>query len=165
MTTTYRHPAATPADIPAITAIYAEAVRRGHGELRGRCRRTRPRWRAGLRALVARRLSLSGAPSADGGVLGYGYAGPYRPRPAYRYTVEDSIYLAAERPRPGHRPARCSRRLIDECTARGFRQMVAVIGDSANDASIRLHKAAGLRAWSARSRTSATSTAAGSTAC
>jgi len=75
-------------------------------------------------------------------VLGYGYVGPYRDRPAYRHTVEDSIYLAVEARSQGIGGA-LLRRLIDDAMVLGFRQMVAVIGDSANEASVRLHKAAG----------------------
>jgi phosphinothricin acetyltransferase len=80
----------------------------------------------------------------DGVVVGYAYAAPYRSRPAYRYTVENSVYV--------HRDAlgrgvgrRLLERLIAECTARGCRQMIAVIGDSANRASIALHEACGFR--------------------
>jgi phosphinothricin acetyltransferase len=88
---------------------------------------------AGYPYLVARQ---------DGRVVGYAYANPYRVRPAYRYTVENSIYVA--------RDARCSgigtalmRQLIECCAQGGFHQMVAVIGDSANAASIGLHLAVG----------------------
>jgi phosphinothricin acetyltransferase len=75
-------------------------------------------------------------------VVGYAYAGPYRLRPAYRYTTEDSIYLAAEATRQG-----VGRRLLDAliaaCERRGDRQMIAVIGDADNAASIAVHAAAG----------------------
>jgi len=79
-----------------------------------------------------------------GRIIGYAYASAYRPRPAYRHTVENSVYI-----RPG-----CERRgigrvlleaLIEACEARGFRQVVAVIGDSANEASIGLHVHLGFR--------------------
>ena len=79
---------------------------------------------------------------ADGAVAGYAYASLYRARPAYRTTVEDSVYI-----REGLHGRGIGRRLLDrlvEATAaRGFRQMIAVIGDSANTASVRLHAAAG----------------------
>jgi phosphinothricin acetyltransferase len=72
-------------------------------------------------------------------VVGYAYASPYRPRPAYRFTVEDSIYID-----PGHVGHGCGRALlaalIEYCERGPWRQMIAVIGDSANSASIRLHQ-------------------------
>jgi phosphinothricin acetyltransferase len=75
-------------------------------------------------------------------VLGFSYVGPYRTRPAYRYTVEDSVYVA-----PGAHGRGVGRallgRLIAQAQARNLRQMVAIIGDSANRASIGLHEALG----------------------
>jgi phosphinothricin acetyltransferase len=72
-------------------------------------------------------------------VVGYAYASAYRPRPAYRFTVEDSIYVD-----PGHVGQGCGRALlaglIEECERGPWRQMIAVIGDSGNTASIRLHR-------------------------
>ena len=72
-------------------------------------------------------------------VVGYAYASPYRPRPAYRFTVEDSIYID-----PEHVGRGCGRALlaalIEHCEQGPWRQMIAVIGDSANNASIRLHQ-------------------------
>jgi phosphinothricin acetyltransferase len=76
--------------------------------------------------------------------LGYAYAGPYRARPAYRFTVEDSIYMAPTAQRRGIGRALLERLMI-ESQARGFRQMIAVIGDSAQTPSIALHEAAGFR--------------------
>ena len=67
----------------------------------------------------------------DGRVVGYAYAGAYRPRPAYRFTVENSVYLQPAIHRRGI-GLQLLQRLITECEARGFRQMIAVIGDSAN---------------------------------
>ena len=84
------------------------------------------------------------AVSADGEVCGYAYAGPYRTRPAYRFNVEDSIYVA-EAARGKGVGRQLLARLIAECEARGFRQMIAVIGDSANLASIGLHHHLGFR--------------------
>lgn len=75
-------------------------------------------------------------------VAGYAYAGPYRPRPAYRHTVENSVYVAQWARRRGV-ASRLLDALISECEARKFRQMVAVIGDSAHLASIELHRKAG----------------------
>ncbi len=87
----------------------------------------------GLPHLVAER---------DGRVVGYAYAGNWRPRPAYKYSVEDSIYVDKDAVGQGVGrtllPA-----LIEQCTAFGKRQMVAVIGDSAQTPSIRLHAACG----------------------
>ena len=76
----------------------------------------------------------------DGEVCGYAYANNYRPRSAYRYTVENSIYVAREKTRLGLGGALLSD-LIEQCTQRGYRQMVAVIGDSQNVSSIGLHAA------------------------
>jgi L-amino acid N-acyltransferase YncA len=74
----------------------------------------------------------------DGRILGYAYAGPYRPRPGYRFCVEDSVYVAPEGGGKGLGSALLGR-LIEDCTAAGFRKMVAIIGDSANVGSIALH--------------------------
>ena len=138
MSMTIRH--ALPTDLDRITEIYADAVASGTAsfevvppdELEMTARFTR---------LVTVGFPYVAAERA-GTVLGYGYAGPYRPRPAYRHTVEDSVYLAAGARGQGIGGA-LLRRLIDDATMTGFRQMVAVIGDSANEASVRLHKAAG----------------------
>ncbi|MDR0440905.1 MAG: GNAT family N-acetyltransferase [Candidatus Accumulibacter sp.] len=89
--------------------------------------------RAGYPYLAARR---------DGRVIGYAYAGAYRARPAYCYTVENSIYVARDAHRSGVGRA-LLRQLIDRCAQSGFHQMVAVIGDSANASSIGLHTAMG----------------------
>ena len=127
---------AEPRDLPGILAIYALAVETGLAsfelaapDLDEMTRRHAAIVGAGFPYLVAER---------DGAVLGYSYAGPYRPRPAYRFTVENSVYVAetARGQGVGRAPIAA---LIEACAARGVRQMVAVIGDSANDASIRLH--------------------------
>ena len=94
------------------------------------------------------KLSIDGYPFlvaelADA-VAGYAYAGPYRTRPAYRFTVEDSIYVAPQAQRGGIGRA-LLKRLLDDAQARGFRQMIAVIGDSAQTPSIALHRACGFR--------------------
>lgn len=78
----------------------------------------------------------------SGNVVGYTYASSYRPRLGYRYVVEDSIYVTNALHGQGVGRSLLSR-LIDACTAQGFRQMVAVIGDSQNQASIRLHQSLG----------------------
>jgi len=78
----------------------------------------------------------------EGTVAGFAYAGPYRNRSAYRYTVEDSVYVDHRFLRRGVGRA-LLRVLIERCTALGYRQMIAVIGDSGNENSIGAHKAMG----------------------
>ena len=80
----------------------------------------------------------------DALTVGNAYAGSYRARPAYRWTVENSVYVDIGAHRRGLGRALLER-LIAESEAAGFRQMIAVIGDSANAASIELHRAAGFR--------------------
>lgn len=75
-------------------------------------------------------------------VVGYAYASAYRSRPAYRFTAEDSVYLAPGATGRGH-GSRLLAAIIDACTSRGDRQMVAVIGGADNTASIALHARAG----------------------
>jgi len=133
---------AAPNDLAAITRIYAHAVRHGtasfeidppdRGEMARRFEELRG---GGFPYLVA---------EAAGSVAGYAYAGPYRARPAYRFTVEDSIYVDAHAQRRGIGRALLDR-LIEEAEGRGFRQMIAVIGDSDQPSSIALHAAAGFR--------------------
>ncbi|MGO8915780.1 MAG: N-acetyltransferase family protein [Stellaceae bacterium] len=84
------------------------------------------------------------AETMSGGIVGYAYAGRFRARSAYRYTVEDSVYVAPDRLHRGVGLA-LMRDLIRDCAALGYRQMLAVIGDSANEASIRLHTRLGFR--------------------
>ena len=78
----------------------------------------------------------------DNVIGGYAYAAMYRQRSAYRYTVENAVYIDVERTGVGLGRALLSE-LIKRCAARGYRQMIAVIGDRANDASIALHSALG----------------------
>jgi phosphinothricin acetyltransferase len=130
-------------DIPAITRIYAHAVEHGTASFE----LTPPD-----QAEIARRMSdLTGkgypylAGEIDGALAGYAYAGPYRARPAYRLTVEDSVYIAPATHRRGIGRALLAA-LIEAAAARGFRQMIAVIGDSTRQAaSIGLHEALGFR--------------------
>lgn len=134
--------AARESDLPAITAIYAPHVRTGTASFEVEApdeaemvRRWRDVTARGLPYLVA---------EARGQVVGYAYSGPYRPRPAYRFTVEDSIYVHGDVQGRGVGRALLAR-LIDESARAGARQMIAVIGDSGNVASIRLHAALGFR--------------------
>ncbi len=134
--------AATPADIPAIARIYAHAVTHGTASFE-----LEPPGEAEM----ARRMAAlvdGGFPylvaELGGAVAGYAYAGPYRPRPAYRFSVENSVYVAPEAHRRGVGRALMDA-LIAAATAKGFRQMIAVIGDSAQAPSIELHRAAGFR--------------------
>ena len=78
----------------------------------------------------------------SGEIAGYSYAGPYRPRPAYRYTVENSVYVRPDSFRQGIGRLLVTA-LIAECRQRDYRRMVAVIGDSGNLPSIRLHETLG----------------------
>lgn len=130
----------TDADVPAMTAIYAQAVLTGRAsfEIEAPDATEIARRRADV---LARGLPWLTA-EADGRLLGYAYASPFRPRLAYRYTLEDSIYV--------HEAARgrgIGRLLLAElmarCEAWGARQMIAAIGDSNNRASIAVHAAAG----------------------
>jgi phosphinothricin acetyltransferase len=132
---------ATLADIPAITRIYAHSVMHGTASFE-----LEPPDEAEM-AHRMRDLIGKGFPylAAEAGseLAGYAYAGPYRTRPAYRLTVEDSVYIAPHSHRRGVGRALLAA-LIEACTERGFRQMIAVIGDSPRQAgSVGLHKALG----------------------
>ena len=131
---------AAEADLPAVTDIYAHAVLYGTAtfelippDLAEMTRRFKTLMDGGFPYLVA---------VLDGGVIGYAYAGPYRPRPAYRFTVENSVYLQPAIHRRGI-GRQLLQRLVADCEARGYRQMVAVIGDSANAGSIGVHTRCG----------------------
>lgn len=134
---------ATEADIERITEIYADAVLNGTatyelsppspGEMLQR-----------FRSLTSVEYPYLVA-EEGGAVLGYAYAGPFRARPAYRFIVEDSIYIAPEAKGRGLGVA-LMQALIDECRRLGFRQFVAVIGDGGPEsASVRLHAKLGLQ--------------------
>jgi len=129
-----------PEDIPAMTAIYAESVANGRGTFELEAP-DEAEMSARLAAVAALGLPCLAA-EIDGQVVGYAYAGPFRTRQAYRYMVEDSIYVA-----PQARGRGVAGALLDElivrCQAMGLRQMVAVIGDSENIGSIALHRARG----------------------
>ena len=130
----------TPADLPAITAIYGWNVLNGTGTFEldppdeaEMARRRDDVLSKGLPWLVAER---------DGVVLGYAYANHFRPRKAYRFCLEDSIYLAADAKGQGLGRLLLAE-LMTRCEAAGARQMLAVIGDSANTGSIGVHRALG----------------------
>jgi L-amino acid N-acyltransferase YncA len=127
---------AAAADLPAITDIYEHAVLYGTAtfelippDLAEMTRRFGVLTDGGFPYFVA---------VLDGRVVGYAYAGAYRPRPAYRFTVENSVYLDPAIHRRGI-GLQLLQRLIAESEARGYRQMIAVIGDSANAGSIGVH--------------------------
>jgi L-amino acid N-acyltransferase YncA len=130
------------ADIPAITRIYAQSVSTGTASFEleppdeaEMARRMQALFDGGYPYIVA---------NIGGAIAGYAYAGSYRPRPAYRFSVEDSIYVDPQAQRRGVGRL-LLQHLIEECERRGFRQMVAVIGDSAQTPSIELHRALGFR--------------------
>jgi L-amino acid N-acyltransferase YncA len=127
-------------DLAAMTAIYAHHVRHGiasfEEEPPDAAEMARRR-----EAVVARALPFLVA-ERDGEVLGYCYADLYRTRSAYRYSLEDSIYIDHRELGRGIGRTLLSR-LIEDCTAQGYRQMVAVIGGSEQWPSIGLHRALG----------------------
>ncbi len=134
--------AATAADLPSVTAIYEHAVLHGTAtfeliapDLTEMTRRFGVLMEGGYPYLVA---------TLEGRVIGYAYAGAYRPRPAYRFTVENSVYLQPATHRRGI-GLQLLQRLIADCETRGYRQMIAVIGDSANAGSIGVHTKCGFQ--------------------
>ncbi|HWG80438.1 MAG TPA: GNAT family N-acetyltransferase [Stellaceae bacterium] len=141
--TDFRLRDATPDDMEAVARIYGhyveatvytfEEVPPTADEMRGRLRQLR---QSGLPWRVAE--------ASHGAVIGYAYAGPFRARSAYRYTLENSVYIAQDQARRGVGLA-LMRDVIRLSAAAGYRQMMAVIGDSANEASIRLHTRLGFR--------------------
>jgi phosphinothricin acetyltransferase len=130
-------------DIASITRIYADAVLHGTASFEidppdemTMAQRHRALADGGYPYIVAQQAGI---------VVGYAYAGPYRVRPAYHWSVENSIYVAPTAQRQGVGRALLVQ-LIAECEMRGFRQMIAVIGDSANQVpSVALHRGAGFR--------------------
>jgi len=132
--------AASARDLPAIQSIYAHHVLHGLASfedappsLEEMQRRYAEVTHRGLPYLAA---------EEQGELLGYGYCSLYRARSAYRYTIEDSVYVKEGRQRKGVGRALLAE-LIRACAALDYRQMIAVIGDSANTASIRLHASLG----------------------
>lgn len=131
---------ATPEDAPALAAIYGHHVLHGFGTFEEVP--PSPEEMAARRAAVAEKGLPYLVAEQDGQVLGFAYAGPFRPRAAYRYTVEDSVYIHPDAVGKG-----VGRTLLTEvlsrCEALGVRQVVAVVGDSGNAASLALHRSLG----------------------
>jgi phosphinothricin acetyltransferase len=131
---------ASPGDVAAITRIYGEAVASGTATFEIEPPPEAEMARR-LDGLLAKNFPYLVAEWA-GVVAGYAYVAPYHARPAYRWSVEDSVSPEFQRRGWGRL---LLARLIDGAEARGFRQMIAVVGDSANAPSIALHAAAGFR--------------------
>ena len=127
-------------DLPAITAIYGHHVLHSTGTFETEA--------PSLADMTARRADVLGkglpylVAEQEGKILGFAYGNWFKPRPAYRYSVEDSIYLAPDTQRQG-----LGRALLTELLARfeaaGVRKVMAVIGDSANQGSVGVHRALG----------------------
>lgn len=142
MSTVFLERPSRESDIPAIAAIYAHYIRHSIAtfeldapDAEEMIRRRRDVLSHGLPHLVAER---------DGAVAGYAYASLYRPRKAYRFAVEDSIYIHPDHVREGFGRILLSA-LITDCEQAGCRQMIAVIGGADNIPSIRLHEAFGFQ--------------------
>lgn len=133
---------ATPGDAPAIAVIYAEHVKNGTASFE-----ETPPSTADMTARM-RAILDKGYPWVvveDGGrILAYAYAGPYHHRSAYRYTAEDSVYVAEHARGRGYGKA-ALKAVIDGCKAMGVRRLLALIGDSNNAASIALHRSLGFQ--------------------
>jgi len=133
---------AVEADMDAVQAIYAFHVLHGLASFE----ETPPsvdEMRARRAAAVARGFPYLVA-EIDGRIVGYSYAGPYRTRPAYRHTIEDSVYVDETQHRRGVGTV-LLKTLIERCETGPWREMVAIIGDSANHGSIALHERFGFR--------------------
>jgi len=131
------------ADLPAIQAIYAHAVEHGTGTFETEAPAIEEM--AKRRAEVLSRQLPWLVAEVEGQVAGYAYANYFRPRLAYRFCVEDSIYLHADQKGKGLGRLLLAE-LIARCEQAGARQMLAVIGDSENKGSIGLHQALGFQA-------------------
>jgi L-amino acid N-acyltransferase YncA len=132
--------AAVPADLEAVAAIfayYATSTVTTFEEVPP----TVADWQRRLDDLADRNLPFLVA-DQDGTVTGYAYASPWRPKPAYRYTVEDTVYISPAR--TGHGLGRALlAALLTECEQAGARQVIAVIADTGSDASVELHRRLG----------------------
>jgi phosphinothricin acetyltransferase len=135
--------AASPGDAAAVGAIYGHHVLNGLGtfeedppsdaEMADR-----------ISAVLDRGLPYLAAEDGEGRVVGFCYASPFRPRSAYRFIAEESVYIHPDFIGQGLGKA-LVRRVIETCEALGLRQLVAVVGDSANAGSIGLHRSLGFR--------------------
>lgn len=130
----------TPADAPALAAIYGDACLHGVGTFE-EIAPSADEMAARMAAVVARGLPYCVA-ELDGAVVAYAYASPFRPRSGYRFTVENSVYVAPQAKGRGLGKLLLAR-VIADCEAMGLRQMVAVIGGSENAGSIALHRSLG----------------------
>ncbi|WP_433088984.1 N-acetyltransferase family protein [Dactylosporangium sp. CA-052675] len=131
---------ATPDDLAAVAAIYAHYVT----ETVATFDETPPSldaWHTRLADLTARGLPFL-VGEAEGHIAGYSYAAPWRAKPAYRHSVEDSVYLGPEWAGRGYGTV-LLRAVLDACAGAGLRQVVAVIADTGSDASAALHRKAG----------------------
>ncbi len=132
---------ATAADAPALAAIYGHHVLNGLGTFE-EVPPSSEEMAARLAGILARGLPYLVAIDDDGAVIGYAYANAFRLRAAYRYTVENSVYIAPDQVGRG-----LGRQLMTAVLARcediGLRQVIAIIGDSGNAASIGLHRSLG----------------------
>jgi len=131
---------ATPADAAALAIIYGDACLHGFGTFE-EAAPSSEEMATRVNAVTDRGLPYLVA-EVDGEVAALAYAAPFRLRAAYRYTVEDSVYVAPAFKGQGLGKA-VLLRVIDACEALGLRQMVAVIGDSSNEGSIALHRSLG----------------------
>ena len=131
---------ATEHDADVLAAIYGHAVLHGFGTFEEEP--PSPADMEGRRRLIANR-GLPYLVAEDGGqVMGFAYAGPFRPRAAYRYTLEDSVYVSPDAVGRGVGKALLVA-IIAACEALGVRQLIAVVGDSDNAASLALHRSLG----------------------
>ena len=131
--------AAVPADAEPVAAIFAHYVTTSVATFE-EVAPTAANWARRLDDLTARNLPfLVAEAGGDGSVCGFAYASPWRPKPAYRHTVEDTVYLS-----PGHTGRGTGSALLGEllarCTEAGARQVIAVIADTGSDASAALHR-------------------------
>ena len=129
--------AAVPADAERVAAIFAHYVTSSVATFE-EVAPTAGQWRQRLADRAARNLPFVVA-EADGSVCGYAYASPWRPKPGYRHTVEDSVFLAPGRTGRGIGSALLGT-LLAGCAAAGARQVIAVIADTGSDASAALHR-------------------------